>query len=63
MTETERRVTEEQIAGLKARLNDPWRLLRWAEKGVDQILVLAETRSLESMISDLEAQLAAHQQS
>lgn len=57
MTPIERKTTEERLAAFKKALANPWRTLRLAEKGVDPLVIDAETRSMESIVGELEAVL------
>jgi hypothetical protein len=59
MSPTERKVTEDLIAKMKARLDDPWRPIQDAQNGFDPIITEAETRSLRCHIAELSATLAA----
>lgn len=61
MTPSERKVTEDLIAKMKARLDDPWRPIQDAQNGFDPIITEAETRALRSHIAELSAKISADQ--
>lgn len=58
MTSEQRRLMEERVVEFKAALNDPWRLLRDAERGIDPVVTRAITLQYEALIAEMEQELA-----
>lgn len=59
MTPRERQLLEERLAEFKQARNDPWRLLRCLEAGIDPVICQAEERQIDALIEEMEAELAA----